>query len=110
MNVSSLPKTGFHIDRPSFGASGMTGHIQKSVFTEPPAGPSFKEVMSNSVNSVNGVVTQPDALLKQAMTTGGVDVHDVMIANAKAELAVSLTAQFTTKVVQAYDRILQIQV
>ena len=46
---------------------------------------------------------------RDAMTTGNVDVHDLMVANAKAELLVSVTTQVATKVVQAYDKILQIQ-
>jgi len=48
--------------------------------------------------------------MHEAMTTGSVDVHDVMIANAKSELVVNIAAQMTTKVIQAYDRILQIQI
>jgi len=72
--------------------------------------PDFKSVLGDTVGAVNGVMAAPDKLMMDAMTTGNVDVHDVMIANAKAELAVNLTSQVATKVVQAYDRILQIQI
>lgn len=111
MNVPSFSKVNFRVDKPMFGASSFTGQISKTSFSSPTeATQSFKQVMGNMVESVNDVVSKPDVLLRQAMTTGEVDIHDVMIANSKAELAVNLTGQFATKVIQAYDRILQIQV
>jgi flagellar hook-basal body complex protein FliE len=73
-------------------------------------GPTFKDALSSLVKNVNETMSAPDALMHSAMTTGATDVHDVMIANAKAELLVNVTAQVATKVVQAYDRILQIQI
>lgn len=73
-------------------------------------GPTFKDALSGLVKNLNETMSAPDALMRDAMTTGSVDVHDVMIANAKAELLVNVTAQVATKVVQAYDRILQIQI
>lgn len=88
-------------------SADMTGHIQKTGAVE---GPSFQNIIADTLNQVNHTVQKPDALLHQSMTTGNVDIHEVMIANAKAELAVNITAQFTTKIVQAYDKILQIQV
>jgi len=53
----------------------------------------------------------PDKLLKSAMTgDSDVDIHDVMVAMAKAEMSVSVATQITTKVIQAYDKIMQISV
>lgn len=72
--------------------------------------PSFQDAIMNTLNHVNEASAVPDAMMHDAMTTGGVDVHDVMVANAKAELLVSITTQVATKVVQAYDKILQIQI
>jgi flagellar hook-basal body complex protein FliE len=71
---------------------------------------SFQKVLGNTLQSVNATLQEPDALMHQALTTGGVDVHDVMVANAKAELLINVTTQVATKVIQAYDRILQIQI
>lgn len=106
MNTPYIPKLSFGGADNMF-ATAFKGHVVKTQGLE---GPSFKQVMGNTLNQVNTVVSAPDALMQQAVTTGNVDVHEVMIANSKAELAVNLTAQFTTKVVQAYDRILQIQI
>ncbi len=73
-------------------------------------GPGFQNTLGKLVNNISQVTSAPDGLMQQAMTTGSVDVHDVMIANAKAELVVNITAQMATKVIQAYDKILQIQI
>ena len=39
-----------------------------------------------------------------------VDIHDVMTAMAKAELGVNIATGITGKVIQAYEKITQIQV
>jgi len=73
-------------------------------------GVNFKSVLASTIGQVNQTVQQPDALLKQLMSGGNVDIHDVVMANTKAELAVTLTSQVLTKMIQAYDRVSQIQV
>jgi flagellar hook-basal body complex protein FliE len=92
-------------------APGLNPHpvmgLGQTHSTQPP---NFRNVLMNTLGSVNEVAQKPDALLKDAMTTGSTDIHEVMIANTKAELAVSLAGQTVTKVIQAYDRILQIQI
>ena len=37
------------------------------------------------------------------------DIHDVMIAMSKAELTVNLATQMTSKVIQAYEKVMSIQ-
>ena len=110
MRNSHIPK--LSLDNPFHRFGGdmdITGHVMKTGVA-PASGASFQNVLADTMGQVNDVVSKPDALLQNAMTTGNVDIHDVMIANAKAELAVNLTAQFTTKIIQAYDKILQIQI
>lgn len=72
---------------------------------------SFTGVMTDLANGLNKEINAPDQLLKDAMTgNGDVDIHDVMTAMAKAELSVSIATQLTGKVIQAYDKIMQISV
>lgn len=74
-------------------------------------GASFKGVMSGLVQNMNKDVNAPDQLLKSAMSGDeDVDIHDVMTAMAKAEIAVNVATQVTTKVVQSYEKIMQISV
>lgn len=72
---------------------------------------SFKGVMSGLAQNLNQEMNAPDQLLKDSMSgNSDVDIHDVMTAMAKAEISVNVATQLTTKVIQAYDKIMQISV
>ena len=78
---------------------------------ETTASPDFKTVFSGLVENLNTEVNAPDNLLKDAMSgSKNVDIHDVMTAMAKSEIAINVATQVTGKVIQAYDRVMQIQV
>lgn len=103
----------------------VTGHIQKG-FGDMGMSPmpsmkidsadeiqsgGFKGVMSGLAQGLNNDLNAPDKLLKDAMTgNNDVDIHDVMTAMAKAEISVNVATQVTSKVIQAYDKIMQISV
>lgn len=106
MKALYVPKLSFGLEKPLT----LSGQVHKTVVAPESQGVSFKDALSKTVGSINSVTGAPDQLMKDAMTTGQVDVHDVMIANAKAELVVNVTTQMATKVIQAYDKILQIQI
>jgi len=73
--------------------------------------PDFKAVFSGLVENLNTELNAPDNLLKDVMQgSQNVDIHDVMTAMAKSEIAVNVATQLTGKVIQAYDKIMQIQV
>ncbi len=75
-----------------------------------PEVPQFKEVLSGMLKDLDSTVKAPDAIMQDVVLGNGADVHDLMIAISKAEVSVNLTTQMITKVVQAYDKVLQIQV
>lgn len=78
---------------------------------EDTASPDFKQVMSGLVENLNTELNEPDNLLKDVMSgSQNVDIHDVMTAMAKSEISINVATQFTGKVIQAYDRVMQIQV
>ena len=71
----------------------------------------FLSVMSGLVENLNTQMEAPDNLLKDVMMGNeNVDIHDVMTAMSKAELAVSVATTVTGKVIQAYDKIMQMQI
>ena len=77
---------------------------------EEPSTTDFKSVMSGLVEGMNESMNAPDNLMKDVMMgSENVDIHDVMTAMAKAEIAVNMATTVTGKVLQAYDRIMQIQ-
>jgi flagellar hook-basal body complex protein FliE len=108
MNIGYVPKLSLDGVKNPFQAN-MTGMMQKLDTAANADQPNFKDALASLTENINSTVTAPDAMMHDAMTTGTVDVHDLMIANAKAELLVSVSTQVATKVVQAYDKILQIQ-
>ena len=78
---------------------------------EEPKTADFQSVMSGLVENMNTTMDAPDNLLKDVMMgSENVDIHDVMTAIAKAELTVNIATTTVGKVVQAYDRIMQIQI
>ena len=78
---------------------------------EKPETQDFKAVFSGLVENLNVQMEAPDNLMKDvAMGNSNVDIHDVMTAMSKAELAISVATTVTGKVIQAYDKIMQLQI
>ncbi len=78
---------------------------------ETTSSPDFKQVMSGLIENFNAELNEPDNLLKDAMSgNGNVDIHDVMTAMAKSEISVNVATQLVGKVIQAYEKVMQIQV
>lgn len=63
------------------------------------------------MENLNSEINAPDNLLKDVMSGNkNVDIHDVMTAMAKSEISVNIATQITGKVINAYDRVMQISV
>ena len=71
--------------------------------------PKFSNVFEGLVKNVNDTVKAPDQVMEDVILGNGADIHDVMIAMSKAELAVNVTTQMTSKVIQAYEKVMSIQ-
>ena len=72
---------------------------------------SFKDVLSGLVSNVNAEIQKPDQLLQaQMMGNTDVDIHDVVTAIAKADLGVTMAVQMTSKVVNAYNAVMNISI
>ncbi len=69
-------------------------------------GVSFKEMMLEAVNSVNNDQIDSSNLMQQMVTNpDSVDVHDITIAMAKAEMSLNVTKAVIDKAVSAYKEI-----
>ncbi len=72
---------------------------------------SFKDVLSGLVSNLNNEIEKPDQLLNEQMTgNSDVDIHDVMTAIAKAEIGITMATQVTSKVVTAYNTVMNISI
>lgn len=76
---------------------------------EQPETADFKSVFSGLVENLNKDVSAPDKVLNDAMVDKA-DVHDVMAAISKAEIQMNIATTVTTKVIQTYEKIMQIQI
>ena len=71
----------------------------------------FKTVFTGMMENLNNELNNPDNLLKDVMSGNkNIDVHDVMIAMSKSEISINVATTAVGKVIQAYDKIMQIQV
>ncbi len=72
---------------------------------------SFKDTLGNMAAGLNKQMNEPERMINGIMSGNtDIDMHDVMTAMAKAEMSVSVATQITSKVIQAYDKIMQISV
>jgi flagellar hook-basal body complex protein FliE len=102
MNTPYVPKLSAIAPFPKFQMDAMS--------LKPSGGADFAGMLQKMAGGVSETTSKPDELLEALMRGDpNVDIHDVMIANSEAELAVNTTTQSLTKMLQAYDRILQIQ-
>ena len=76
---------------------------------ETPATGDFKSVFSGLIENLNESVNAPDRLTKDLMMDKA-DIHDVSIAMSKAELDINIATQMTGKIIQAYDKVMQISI
>ena len=67
----------------------------------------FGEMVNNALNSANNTEMESAGLMQQMITDpDSVNVHDVTIAMAKAEMAVNLTKSVIDGAVKAYKEII----
>ena len=87
--------------------SGVYGGVNVGNNTQPIE---EKSGVYNTTN-FNNELNAPDDMLKDVMSGNtNIDIHDVMIAMSKSEITVNVATQAVGKVIQAYDKIMQIQV
>lgn len=78
---------------------------------EKPETQDFKQVFSGLIENFDKELNAPDDLLKDVMQGNkNVDIHDVMVAMSKTEISVNIATQAVGKVINAYDRIMQINI
>ncbi len=104
MNIFSNMNSAMPIDE--FSQKGFGSSALKET-----GGADFKTVFSGLVSKLNSEVEKPDQLLaQQMMGNEDVDIHDVTAAMAKAEIGISLATQITSKVVTAYNTVMNISI
>jgi flagellar hook-basal body complex protein FliE len=73
-------------------------------------GPSFKDVLVDSVQQVNSMQLQADQAVESMFTGGDVNPAEVLTAVQKADLAFRLTMQMRNKLMEVYQEIKDIRI
>ena len=74
------------------------------------SGGTFGNVLTEMLSKVNNVMEKSEQLTEAAVTTGKVNLHEVMIAMAEEEIALGLTTQVAGKFISTVEKLTQMQV
>ena len=73
-------------------------------------GPSFKDILVDSIREVNTMQLDADKAVEQMFTGGEVNPAEVLTAVQKADLAFRLTMQMRNKLMEVYHEIRDIRI
>jgi flagellar hook-basal body complex protein FliE len=71
---------------------------------------SFSSYLNDALNQVNDLQLQADAAANDLAVGKTDNIHQVMIASEKADIALQFTIQIRNKVMDAYNEIMRMQV
>lgn len=97
MNISSIPAI-----RPPSPVDGATPAAA--------SGAGFSSVFESAIQTVGSLKKHSETSVEQFLSGEGEDLHRVILAGQRAELAFDLFVQVRNKVVQAYQEVMRMQV
>lgn len=71
---------------------------------------SFADMLKTAINNVNDLQINSDNLTNELAAGKTDNIHEVMIAGEKADLALQFTMQIRNKVLDAYTEIMRMQI
>lgn len=89
------------------GHNGLHGYISHN---EKIGGVTFGQTIGSMLSKANESMGVGEKLTIEAVNTGNVDIHEVMIAMGKADVSFKLITAVTQKVVGAFDKLTSMQV
>ncbi|HEV2818509.1 MAG TPA: flagellar hook-basal body complex protein FliE [Allosphingosinicella sp.] len=75
----------------------------------PPAGASFSQILLDGMEAVNRRVVQADAMVRAFAVDDSVPLHQVTFALEEARLSVELMMQVRARLVESYQRMMEMQ-
>lgn len=85
----------------------LHGAVHESTGIE---GASFGHTLSQLISKSSDLIGKPDSMAINAVKSGNVDIHEIMIAMGKADVSFKLITAVTQKVVSAFDKLTSMQV
>lgn len=71
---------------------------------------SFQNILSDAFDEAKQTQQEADQLTARLVSNEPVDLHDVMIATEKADIALQMVLQVRNKLVEAYQEVMRIQI
>ncbi len=91
--------------------SQMTGlNVKNSAKTNKTSSTSFGDVINEAISKVNDLQVESEQKTEDFITGVSDDIHSVIIAGSKADLALQMTLQVRNKVMDAYKEIMNMQI
>lgn len=91
-------------------SSGGASALSSAPSTSPlSASPPFSDLLRSAIGSEQKLESQASSAVEGLMSGQGVDVHTVMIATQKANLAFEMALAVRNKAVAAYQQVMQMQ-
>ncbi len=76
----------------------------------PVSGPSFSEVLRETLDKVNDLQANADQSIQKVVTGESKNMADVMVAVENAGVAFQFTMQVRNKIVEAYQELMRMQI
>ncbi len=106
MNIASFSTTmnqvGNSVSKGLSTGQGITG--------KPAAAQSFGDILGQKLEEVNSLQKNVDQLTETFLTGGPVEIHEMLIAAEKADIALRETIAVRDKLVEAYKQISNMQI
>lgn len=71
---------------------------------------SFAATLKDAIGTVNQMQKESDVQMQKLATGQSDNIHDVMIAAEKADIALKLMVQIRNKMIEAYQEVMKMQV
>lgn len=96
----------------SIGGAGLVPDLAgpaAALNAAPAQGASFAQVLMNGVEWVNHRVANADAMVRAFVTDNSIPLHQVTFALEEARLSVELMMQVRSRLVESYQRMMEMQ-
>ncbi|MCL4533643.1 MAG: flagellar hook-basal body complex protein FliE [Bacteroidetes bacterium] len=101
MPINSIGGVGNSLPLPPLGQQAPAGEG---------SGESFQKLLGNAMSTLNRLQLEADSSAAKLAAGEPVELHEVLIATEKANIAFQLAVQVKNKVVEAYQEVMRMQV
>ena len=91
-------------------ASSLTAVARTSASPAPTAADGFTDKIAGAMQSVSDSIADADGKVQDVAAGGDTPIHEMMVAQTKAQLNTELLVQMRNKAVEAYQEIMRMQV